>query len=141
MATCISKSPEATFALGVAWAQEARPGWVIGLDGDLGAGKTQLAKGLAHGLGISGLITSPTFTLLHEYHGGRLLLCHLDFYRLENDAQILSAGLGPYLAPDGVTLIEWIERWQGPRPTRYRHARLSEVSPTERRIEYEDFGD
>ena len=64
MDTITSNSPESTLALGEQWATEARPGWVIGLDGDLGAGKTHLVKGIARGLGITEPITSPTFTLV-----------------------------------------------------------------------------
>ena len=79
MDTITSNSPEATLALGEQWAATARPGWVIGLEGDLGAGKTHLVKGIARGLGITEPITSPTFTLVCEYEG-RLKLEHLDFY-------------------------------------------------------------
>ena len=106
MDTIISNSPEATLALGEQWAATARPGWVIGLEGDLGAGKTHLVKGIARGLGITEPITSPTFTLVCEYEG-RLKLEHLDFYRLENDDQILTSGLEPYFQPEGIAVIEW----------------------------------
>lgn len=136
-ATTISNSPEETLALGEAWATEARPGWVIGLEGDLGAGKTQLVKGLARGLGITEPVTSPTFTLVCEYEG-RLPLAHLDFYRLENDEQILATGLEPYFSPEGITVIEWINRWTSPRPADYRHVTLTQTGETERRIEHED---
>jgi len=137
MATIISNSPEETHALGKSWAAEAEPGWVIGLEGDLGAGKTQLVKGIARGLGITDPVTSPTFTLVCEYEG-KLPLHHLDFYRLENDEQILAAGLEPYFTPEGITVIEWINRWTGPRPTHYRHVLITQTGETERHIEYED---
>ena len=136
-ATTISNSPKETIALGEAWATQARPGWVIGLEGDLGAGKTQLVKGIARGLGITEPVTSPTFTLVCEYNG-KLPLAHLDFYRLENDEQILSAGLESYFSPEGITVIEWINRWTGPRPADYRHVTLTQTGETERRIEHED---
>ncbi|HCU87585.1 MAG TPA: tRNA (adenosine(37)-N6)-threonylcarbamoyltransferase complex ATPase subunit type 1 TsaE [Verrucomicrobiales bacterium] len=136
-ATTISNSPEETLALGEAWAAEARAGWVIGLEGDLGAGKTQLVKGLARGLGIAEPTTSPTFTLVSEYEG-KLPLAHLDFYRLEYDEQILAAGLEPYFSPEGIAVIEWINRWTGPRPDDYRHVTLTQTGETERRIEHED---
>ena len=138
MATIISNSPEQTLALGESWAAEAEPGWVIGLEGDLGAGKTQLVKGIARGLGIPDPITSPTFTLVCEYEGGegKLPLHHLDFYRLENDEQILAAGLEPYFATEGITVIEWINRWAGPLPTHYRHVTITQTVETERHIEY-----
>ena len=138
MATIISNSPEQTLALGESWAAEAEPGWVIGLEGDLGAGKTQLVKGIARGLGIPDPITSPTFTLVCEYEGGegKLPLHHLDFYRLENDEQILAAGLEPYFATEGITVIEWINRWAGPLPTHYRHVTITQTGETKRHIEY-----
>ena len=138
MATTISTSPEDTQALGESWAAEATSGWVIGLEGDLGAGKTQLVKGIARGLGITEPVTSPTFTLVCEYENneGKLPLHHLDFYRLENDEQILAAGLEPYFSPEGITVIEWVNRWTGPRPAHYRHVTITQTGETERRIEY-----
>jgi tRNA threonylcarbamoyladenosine biosynthesis protein TsaE len=113
MATCISHSPAETEALGESWGSEASTGLVIGLSGDLGAGKTQFVKGLARGLGIPGRVHSPTFALVNIYTGGRLTLFHLDLYRLETPEQILAAGLEEYLQPNGVTVIEWAERWLG----------------------------
>jgi tRNA threonylcarbamoyladenosine biosynthesis protein TsaE len=114
MATCISRSPEETAALGERWGQEAQPGWVIGLSGELGAGKTQLVKGLARGLGFPGRVHSPTFALVNTYSGGRLPLVHLDLYRLETANQIAAVGLEELLRDGtGVTVIEWAERWFG----------------------------
>ena len=112
MVTLISRSPDETFALGETWGREAQRGWVIGLTGDLGAGKTQLVKGIARGLGIAERINSPTFALVNEYAMGRLPLFHLDLYRLDGAGQVMAAGLESYLAnPVGVTVVEWIERW------------------------------
>jgi len=139
MATTISKSPEETQALGESWAIGVKPGWVIGLMGDLGAGKTQLVKGLARGMGIIEPITSPTFTLVCEYEA-KLSLYHLDFYRLKDDSEIIKTGLEPYFTPAGITIIEWIDRWTGPRPAHYRHVTLTQTGENERRIEHEDFG-
>jgi tRNA threonylcarbamoyladenosine biosynthesis protein TsaE len=139
MATTISKSPEETQALGESWAAGVKPGWVIGLAGDLGAGKTQLVKGLARGMGITEPITSPTFTLACEYEA-ELPLHHLDFYRLKDDSEIIKAGLEPYFTPTGVTVIEWIDRWTGTLPAHYRHVTLTQTGENERRIEHEDFG-
>ena len=110
MATFISHSPAETETLGEAWGREATRGLVIALSGDLGAGKTQLVRGLARGLGFAGRIHSPTFTLVNVYAGGRLPLFHLDLYRLETAAQIHGAGVDEYLRPDGVAVIEWAER-------------------------------
>ena len=149
MAILISKSPEETFALGEEWGRAAQRGWVIGLSGDLGAGKTQLVKGLAHGLGVAARVHSPTFALINEYGGGRLRLFHLDLYRLNNREEVFGAGLEEYLAnPDGVAVVEWIERWDGPEPgskisisklkglTRLVH--FETLSERERSITYED---
>jgi tRNA threonylcarbamoyladenosine biosynthesis protein TsaE len=113
MGTCISHSPAETEALGESWGREASAGLVIGLRGDLGAGKTQLVKGLAWGLGITARVHSPTFTLVNFYPGGRLALAHVDLYRLATREQIIAAGLEEYLVPAGVTVIEWAERWFG----------------------------
>ena len=126
-------------ALGESWAAEMNPGWVIGLAGDLGAGKTQLVKGFARGMGITEPITSPTFTLACEYEA-ELPMYHLDFYRLKDDSEIIKAGLEPYFTPDGVTVVEWIDRWTGPLPVHYRHVTLTQTGENERHIEHEDFG-
>ncbi|HEU0010013.1 MAG TPA: tRNA (adenosine(37)-N6)-threonylcarbamoyltransferase complex ATPase subunit type 1 TsaE [Verrucomicrobiae bacterium] len=146
MATFISHSPEETAALGERWGRDAAPGWVIGLSGDLGAGKTQFVKGLARGLGITARVHSPTFALVNEYPGGRLPLAHLDLYRLDTPEQILAAGLEEYLRrPNGVTVVEWCERWpeftthHAPRTTHHapRVIRIETVDETTRRLTFE----
>ncbi len=142
MATLISHSPAETQALGEKFGRAARQGWVIGLSGELGAGKTQFVKGLAHGLGISTRVHSPTFTLATQYSGGRLDLFHLDLYRLESPAQILSAGLEEFLQPDGVTVIEWAERMPAallPAP-RQLAVQIEVLNEADRKIIYDDFG-
>ncbi len=149
MTVCLTYSPEETAALGEEWALGAAPGWTIALCGDLGAGKTQLVKGLARGLGITGRIASPTFTLVNEHASGRVPLFHLDLYRLDTREQIAGAGLDEYLfTPRGVTVVEWAERWWGAVPnfefrtpnSKLRWVNISAPSETHRRIEYEDFG-
>ena len=141
----ISQGPADTELLGERWGRAAAHGLVIALSGDLGAGKTQLVKGLARGLGVTARVHSPTFTLVNEYGGGRLKLFHLDLYRLETQAQILSAGVEEFLSPDGVAVIEWAERWvDGGWRTAdgglFRRAMIEISSETERRITYEDLG-
>lgn len=147
----VSRSPDETAALGESWAKVAEAGWVIGLSGDLGAGKTQFVKGFARGLGISQKIQSPTFALMNEYDAGRLPLTHIDLYRLESRAQIVGAGLESFFSrPGGVALIEWVERWfEGQTPNeayppgsrvRFRLVRFEQLGEAERRISYEDFG-
>ena len=111
MGTLISHSPAETIAFGEKLGRAAKNGLVLGLSGDLGAGKTQLVKGLARGLGFTGRVHSPTFALVNVYSGGRLTMFHLDLYRLETREQIVAAGLEEYLRPDGVAVIEWAERW------------------------------
>ena len=151
MVTFISKSPEETQALGETWGRTVPMGLLIGLSGDLGAGKTQIVKGLARGLGIASCVLSPTFALVHEYAGGRLPLLHLDLYRLETPAQVIGAGLEEYLYQSpGVTVVEWIERWfdtshslksQGKQfKAGFRHVRIESIGESERQIAYEDFG-
>ena len=110
--------------------------------GDLGAGKTELVKGLARGLGVAARVHSPTFTLVNEYGGGRLWLFHLDLYRLETARQILSAGLEEFLQPEGVTVIEWAERVANRelRIANWRNVKIEILGNSERRIVYDDFG-
>ena len=144
MATYISHSPAETESLGEKWGRNAERGLVIALYGDLGAGKTQLVKGLARGMGVTARVHSPTFTLVNEYGGGRLRLFHLDLYRLETHEQILSAGLDEYLEPNGVAVIEWAERLEDGRWKMedgiIRNVKIEIISETERQIIYEDSG-
>lgn len=140
MATFISNSPEETVAFGRRWIETIAPGTVIGLAGDLGSGKTQLVKGIAAGLGITTLITSPTFALVIEHDGGRLPLAHLDFYRMQSDDEIIRAGLETYFHPAGVSVIEWIDRWRGPLPPQFHRLEIAALNLTERRITHEDAG-
>jgi tRNA threonylcarbamoyladenosine biosynthesis protein TsaE len=110
----ISRSEADTRALASALARELGPGSVLLLSGDLGAGKTAFVKGLAQGVGLDADdVTSPTFTLVHEYRGGRLPLIHVDLYRLER-AAFDEIGLDSELADSGVVAIEWAERLTHP---------------------------
>jgi len=142
MATFISHSPADTEALGERFGRAAQRGLVIALSGELGAGKTQFVRGLARGLGIASRVHSPTFTLVNEYGGGRLKLFHLDLYRLETVAQILSAGIEDFLQPDGVSVIEWAERIYDLRLAicDLKKVKIEIMSETERKIIYDDFG-
>lgn len=144
MVTYISHSPAETKALGESWGRAAASGLVIGLSGELGAGKTQLVKGLARGLDCPARIHSPSFALVNVYAGGRLTLFHLDLYRLDTPAQIIAAGLEEYLHPAGATVIEWAEKWlRLDVPSiaqRWRRVEIETLSQTERRIRYEDIG-
>ncbi|MGB7768919.1 MAG: tRNA (adenosine(37)-N6)-threonylcarbamoyltransferase complex ATPase subunit type 1 TsaE [Verrucomicrobiia bacterium] len=142
MATFISHSPAETVSLGEKFGRAAERGQVLALSGELGAGKTQLVRGLARGLGIAARVHSPTFTLVNEYGGGRLRLFHLDLYRLETRGQSLAAGLEEFLQPDGVTVIEWAERIYDLRFANcdWQKVRIEIVSEAERKIIYDDPG-
>jgi len=105
----VTRDAAATRALGAALATVARPGDLISLVGELGAGKTQFAKGFGAGLGIADTIVSPSFVLMAEYRG-RLPLFHVDLYRLADAAEALAGGLIDDRQAEGVTLVEWAER-------------------------------
>ena len=135
MASIISNSVAETFQFGRSLAGRLRGGEVIALCGDLGAGKTHLAKGLAEGLGCDpDEVTSPTFTLVHEYQGGRLPIFHFDFYRLESDDEALALGLDDYCAMGGIVLIEWGDKYPELLPASTRWFRLKELSPESREV-------
>lgn len=104
-----SRSPASTRAVGARLGAAARPGDVIALRGPLGAGKTELARGIARGLGVAEPIASPTFILVAE-HAGRVPLFHVDCYRLAGAAEALAAGILDDRTAEGVTVIEWAER-------------------------------
>ena len=108
MKTIELASREATISLGEALGKQLTAGDVLVLDGDLGAAKTTFTKGLAKGLAIPDIIKSPTFTIIHEYHDGRLPLYHMDAYRLENGGGE-DLGLEEYFDSDGVSVVEWAE--------------------------------
>jgi tRNA threonylcarbamoyladenosine biosynthesis protein TsaE len=134
MGLTILNSVEAAQAFGAGWAANLVGGEIFALHGVLGAGKTQLAKGLARGLGFRGDVTSPTFTIVHEYRGGRLPFYHIDLYRIEREKDAIDLGLEEYLPSDGVTLIEWPERIASLLPPQTQHWHLEVVSLTERVI-------
>lgn len=120
MTSIISATAEETVAHGHAFGATLRRGDVLALCGELGAGKTHFVKGLAAGLGAPVSVTSPTFTLLHEYAGGRLPLYHFDFYRLDDADAALRIGLDEYLFGDGVCVIEWAEKFPALLPPHTR---------------------
>jgi tRNA threonylcarbamoyladenosine biosynthesis protein TsaE len=126
-------SPEETKALGAVLASFAAPNDLLVLAGDLGAGKTTLAKGFAAGLGVEETVTSPTFTLVRSYKG-RLLLHHVDVYRLERFSELADLGLGELLDGGGVTLVEWGDAVAGALPADYLEVRLSVASDDERSL-------
>jgi tRNA threonylcarbamoyladenosine biosynthesis protein TsaE len=107
----ILRSVHETSAWGHALAMSLRAGDVIALVGGLGAGKTHAAKGIVAGLGSPAGVGSPTFTLVHEYGGGRLPAVHFDFYRMESPAEVLGIGWDDYLDAGGVVIVEWADKF------------------------------
>jgi tRNA threonylcarbamoyladenosine biosynthesis protein TsaE len=134
MPLTILNSVEASQAFGEGWAADLVGGEILALYGVLGSGKTQIVKGLARGLDYRGDVTSPTFTLVHEYRGGRLPIYHLDLYRIKDEREAVEAGLEEYLPGDGVTVVEWPERIASLLPPQTRHWELEVASLTERII-------
>ena len=138
MGLTILNSVEAAQAFGEALAANLVGGEIFALHGVLGAGKTQLAKGIARGLGFTGDVTSPTFTIVHEYRGGRLPMYHIDLYRIHAEKDAIDIGLEEYLPSDGVTVIEWPERIASILPLQTQHWELKVASLTERVIRQMD---
>ena len=104
-----SESPAQTEQLGAALSRLLQPGAVIAYEGDLGAGKTAFTRGLALGLGYRSQVTSPTYTIVNEYLGGRLPLFHFDMYRLRSAEDLWDIGWDDYLDRQGVCAVEWSE--------------------------------
>ena len=131
--TFVSASAEETKALAAALAPLVRPCDIILLNGDLGAGKTQFSQGFANALGVKQQVTSPTFTILLEYRDGRLPLYHFDLYRLEDDEELEDIGYFDVLEADGVSLVEWADKFPDSLPEDYLELRIT-IAPDETRF-------
>jgi tRNA threonylcarbamoyladenosine biosynthesis protein TsaE len=134
VATFISNSAEETEAIGRQIAPALRAGDIVSLQGDLGAGKTHVIKGMVAGLRSAAPVTSPTFTLVHEYSGGRLPVYHFDFFRLEDARSAARLGLDDYFFGEGVSVVEWADRFPELLPAEARWIRIEIKSPRERVI-------
>lgn len=134
MASFTSNSVGETSAFAHKWSGALLPNDVVALVGDLGAGKTQFVKGLLQGLESADEVTSPTFTLMHEYRGGRLPVFHFDFYRLNQLAEIAEIGFDDYLEEGGIAVVEWADRFPEVFPERTRWLRLEAPSPSQRTV-------
>jgi len=128
-------SPEETRSVAREWAASLGAGSVVQLIGDLGAGKTTFVQGLAEGLGCETIPTSPTFSLLHEYTGGRLPLLHWDLYRLGPGTDWGQLDLVDHLPGEGITVVEWPDRYPGVWPAQTRIVRIGIGQDPERGIE------
>lgn len=139
----ITKSSFETQKLGRRLGQLLQPGDVLVVSGDLGAGKTTFIQGLAAGLGIRAQVTSPTFTIIHEYEGPRCPLYHIDAYRLEDPRETEELGLEEYLHGDGIAAVEWAENIAQWLPRDYLYVKINKI-PTEpdwRRVIFTVVGD
>jgi tRNA threonylcarbamoyladenosine biosynthesis protein TsaE len=130
-----TRSLEETLEFGQRLGRKLQRGDVVALFGELGAGKTALVKGIARGLGITDEVTSPTFTLIHEYGGGRVPLFHIDLYRLDSLEQALAIGIEEYLDAPGVTAIEWSEKIDKLLPATATRIRITALDDNRRHIE------
>ena len=134
MATFISNSPDETEVFGRRFAENLKPGDVLALTGELGSGKTQFVKGLVAGLGSTAEVTSPTFTLIHEYTDGPIPIYHFDFFRVEDRQSAERLGLDDYFFGDGVSVIEWADRFPDLIPENARWIAFETKSETQRAI-------
>lgn len=131
--TVIAESADRTEALGQAWGRVLGGGDVLLLEGDLGAGKTTLVRGLARGLDVPGGVKSPTF-VIHLRYQGRLVLDHVDLYRVGAAADVAELGLDDLFAPDAVCVVEWGSRLGDAAPPHAIRVRFTEPDPETRRI-------
>jgi tRNA threonylcarbamoyladenosine biosynthesis protein TsaE len=131
-----------TIALGRHLGNVAEPGDIFTLSGDLGAGKTTLTQAIGQGIGVPKdcYITSPTFSLLHEYPG-RISLYHMDLYRLSNENEFLDLGFEEYLYGDGLTVIEWPDRLGSLMPESRLHLELTIIDEISRSVDLSSFGE
>ena len=137
MATFISNSPAETEAIGWQVAENIGVGSVLALKGELGSGKTLFVKGVVAGLGGSADVTSPTFTILHEYRAGRLPIYHFDLFRIENPQALARLGLDDYFFGDGISVIEWADRFPDFVPEQARWIFFEIKSETQRAIRFQ----
>ncbi len=127
-------SPQETQALGEALGQAVQPGDLILLWGDLGTGKTCLVQGIARGLGVQESVRSPTFVLVTQYPG-RLMLYHIDLYRLDNPLEVEDLGLDEYVESDGVCVVEWADKAMPLFPQEHLLVELRHRGEQERQIQ------
>ncbi len=134
-------SPEETRAFGRRLAELLLPGDVLLFYGNLGAGKSEMTRGIAEGLGVSGPVTSPSFTILNVYDDGRVPLYHFDWYRLESAEELYEMGMDEYLGGDGVAVVEWPTQCPEAIPETHLAVKLTPVGETEREITLTPMGD
>ncbi len=136
-----SDSPAQTRAIGQQLAEKLQPGDVLLLLGDLGAGKSELTRGIAKGLGVTATVASPSFTILNVYDEGRVPLYHFDWYRLNDVEELYEMGLDEYLGGDGVAVVEWPSQCPEAIPESYLEVKITPISESEREITLTPCGD
>lgn len=136
----ISTSVAQTQAIGAALSKQLEPNDVLILLGDMGAGKSEFTRGLARGLGVTGYVTSPTFTIMQLHDTGRLPLYHFDWYRLESAEELYELSMDEYLQNGGVAVIEWPSRAEEALPESYLEVALEPLGDDERRITFTPVG-
>ena len=135
-----TNSPAETRLLGERLAHLLQPGDVLLMLGDLGAGKSELTRGLARGLGIAGPVSSPSFTILNVYEDGRVPLYHFDWYRLESAEELFEMGMEEYLGGDGVAVVEWATQCPEAIPDDHLAITITPVDESVRNITWESMG-
>ena len=134
----VTNSAAETRALGEKLASRLKAGDVVVLEGELGAGKSELARGIARGLGVTETVTSPSFTILNVYESGRCPLYHFDWYRLESEEELYELGMDEYLGGDGIAVVEWAERCPDAVPENVLRIRLEVTGGESRHITIDD---
>lgn len=134
-----TNSSEETTNIAIRLGELVKPGDVLTLEGDLGAGKTTFTKGLAKGMGIRKNVNSPTFTIMKEYRDGRLPLYHMDVYRMENSDEDL--GFDEFFEGEGVTVVEWAHLIEEQLPKQRLDIRIYRTEDDARKITFEPIGD
>ncbi len=136
----VTRSPRETRQLGEKLAAQLAPGDCLLLFGDMGAGKSELTRGIASGLGVEGPVTSPTFTVLQVYESGRLPLYHFDWYRLAGAEELYELSMEEYLEGNGVAVVEWPTQAEEAIPKRHLRVSLRPIGENGREITLEPMG-
>ena len=138
---CISHSEAQTQRLGLRLGTLVMPGSVVLLEGTMGAGKTVFAQGVALGLEVKEQVTSPSYTLIKEYHSGRLPFFHIDLYRIGSNDSLWSLGLEEYIDGDGICVIEWARKVRDFLPETWLLINIEIMNDTKRTLHFESEGD
>ena len=139
MIKIITKTPQELAYLGGRMAQLLQPGDFLALDGDLGAGKTLFTQGLAQGLEVAEEISSPTFTIIHEYESGGLPLYHMDVYRIKHPEEMYDLGYEEYFYGNGITVVEWAQLIAELLPEEYLGIEIA-IAPEGRELRFSPYG-